>query len=78
MSNYCFALSTLQSNLHFDSYAQAADDLLEDMRLPIIRSGGNWFNWVFKTINISELASLTQERAEKRAKLGSRHLESSL
>ena len=70
MSNYCFALSTLQSNVHFDSYAQAADDLLEDMHLPIIRSGGNWFNWVFKTINISELASLTQERAEKRANVG--------
>ena len=44
------------------SWPQAADELLEDMYLPTIRSGGSWFNWVFKIIDLKEIATLGEER----------------
>jgi len=49
-----------------DSWPQAVDDLLEDMGLPIQRSGGNWFTWPFKVIKSKEISSLGDERREKR------------
>ncbi|THH12096.1 hypothetical protein EW146_g7825 [Bondarzewia mesenterica] len=47
-------------------WPQAADDLLEDMGLRSMRSGGNWLTWPFKTVRTSELATLTEERRAKR------------
>jgi len=48
------------------SWPQAVDDLLEDMELPIHRSGGNWFTWPFKVIEPKEISSLGEERRKKR------------
>lgn len=48
------------------SWPQAVDDLLEDMELPVHRSGGNWFTWPFKVIESKEILSLGDERREKR------------
>lgn len=49
------------------SWPQAADDLLEDMQLPIHRSNGNWFTWPFKVVELNEIASLADERRQKRS-----------
>lgn len=43
-------------------WPQAADEFLEDMHLPSGRSGGWWFNWIFKVIDLKEIANLTEER----------------
>ena len=48
------------------SWPQATDELLEDMRLPSLRSGGHWFNWPFKVISITELDTLHDERSANR------------
>jgi hypothetical protein len=53
------------TRLDFWAWPQAVDQLLEDMYLPNLRSGGNWFNWIFKVIDIGEIANLTAERREK-------------
>jgi len=53
----------------FWSWPQLADDFLEDMGLPAKRSGGNWLTWLFKTVDIDELARLTEERDVKRRSL---------
>lgn len=42
------------------------DDLLEDMRLPSMRSGGNWFTWPFKAILPAEIKNLGDERRVRR------------
>ncbi|EGN94619.1 hypothetical protein SERLA73DRAFT_77381 [Serpula lacrymans var. lacrymans S7.3] len=55
------------SGLNFFDYAQASDDLLEDMGLPILRSGGNWFTWPFIPISSKEIKALGEERAILRA-----------
>jgi len=49
-------------------WPQAADDLLDDMYLPMLRSGGSWYNWIFKPIDIMELATVTEERKALRKK----------
>ena len=49
------------------SWPQAADELLEDMYLPSHRSGGSWYNWVFKVIDLKEIATLGEERQAIRA-----------
>lgn len=49
------------------SWPQAMDTLLEDMGLPIMRSGGNWLTWPFKVIDLKEIERLTEEREAKRA-----------
>ncbi|TFK38930.1 hypothetical protein BDQ12DRAFT_735153 [Crucibulum laeve] len=54
------------SSLPYFSWPQAMDELLEDMYMPSMRSGGNWFTWPFKVISVDELASLTEERRAKR------------
>lgn len=46
----------------FYRWPQAADELLEDMYLPSGRSGGWWFNWIFKVIDLKEIENLTEER----------------
>ena len=50
-------------------WPQHVDDLLEDMGLPIMRSGGNALTWPFKTIDLDEIKNLKIERDERRAKL---------
>ncbi|KAF8266471.1 FAD/NAD-P-binding domain-containing protein [Lactarius quietus] len=51
----------------FWTWPQLADDLLEDMGLPVQRSGGNWLTWPFKPVDIgAELGTLKEERDTKR------------
>ncbi|TFK22020.1 FAD/NAD(P)-binding domain-containing protein [Coprinopsis marcescibilis] len=49
---------------HF-AWPQAMDDLLEDMYLPSVRSGGSWLTWLVSPISIDELAPLGEERKAK-------------
>lgn len=42
------------------------EELLQDMSLPIYRSGGNWWNWVFKVIDTKEISNLSEERRANR------------
>ncbi|KAI9057639.1 FAD/NAD-P-binding domain-containing protein [Trametes sanguinea] len=53
--------------LPFLSYPQYVDDLLEDMGLAVMRSGGNAMTWPFKVIDADELKTLKQERDARRA-----------
>jgi dimethylaniline monooxygenase (N-oxide forming) len=41
---------------------------MEDMNLPTIRSGGNWFNWVFRVVDLKEISTLGEERQALRKK----------
>jgi len=52
----------------FWTWPQFSDELLEDMYLPSMRSGRNWFTWPFKVISINELATLHEERQVNRRK----------
>ncbi|KAJ7626831.1 FAD/NAD-P-binding domain-containing protein [Roridomyces roridus] len=54
----------------FFSWPQYVDDLLGDMYLPSMRSGGNWLTWPFKVISSDELATLHEEREANRRKHG--------
>jgi dimethylaniline monooxygenase (N-oxide forming) len=62
-------LVLLVSNSDLFSWPQAADELLEDMYLPTLRSGGSWFNWVFKVMDLKEIATLGEERRAIRQSL---------
>ena len=42
------------------------DELLDDMGVASMRSGGNWVTWPFKVISVDEIATLGEERREKR------------
>ncbi|KAI0711021.1 FAD/NAD-P-binding domain-containing protein [Cerioporus squamosus] len=55
------------SDLAFWSWSQHADDLLEDMGLPVMRSGGNALTWPFRVIDLGEIRALKEERDAKRA-----------
>ncbi|KAI9057640.1 FAD/NAD-P-binding domain-containing protein [Trametes sanguinea] len=57
--------------LSFLSWPQYTDDLLEDMGLRVLRSGGNWLTWPFKVIDLDEIGDLKEERDARRAKLAS-------
>ncbi|KAJ7134814.1 FAD/NAD-P-binding domain-containing protein [Mycena epipterygia] len=50
----------------FWTWPQYTDQLLEEMGLRSMRSGGNWFTWPFKVIDLKEIATLAEERKEKR------------
>ncbi|KAI5824862.1 FAD/NAD(P)-binding domain-containing protein [Schizophyllum commune Tattone D] len=50
------------SNVTFWAWPQHVDDLLEDMGVPIFRSGGNWLTWPVKVIDIKEISTLGEER----------------
>ncbi|KAF7357607.1 FAD/NAD-P-binding domain-containing protein [Mycena sanguinolenta] len=52
----------------FWTWPQHSDELLEDMYLPSLRSGGNFFTWPFQVISITELATLHEEREALRRK----------
>jgi len=56
------------SNVAFFSYPQLCDDLLEDMGLDIMRSGGNMLTWPFKIIDLKEIRDLHDERSARRTK----------
>jgi len=47
-------------------WPQAMDELLDDMGLPSMRSGGNWLTWPFKVISPAEIKDLGKERHAKR------------
>ena len=49
------------------SWPQVVDELLEDMYLRSHRSGGSWYNWIFKVIDLKEIATLGEERQAIRA-----------
>ncbi|KAH9854923.1 FAD/NAD-P-binding domain-containing protein [Lenzites betulinus] len=54
------------SYLAFWTWPQHADDLLEDLGLPIMRGGGNALTWPFKVIQLEEIRDLKEERDEAR------------
>ncbi|KAF8551014.1 FAD/NAD(P)-binding domain-containing protein [Imleria badia] len=54
----------------FWSWPQAMDELLDDMGLLSMRSGGNWLTWPFKTITVDEIATLREERRARREASG--------
>ncbi|KAI9571710.1 FAD/NAD-P-binding domain-containing protein [Boletus coccyginus] len=54
------------SGLAFLSWPQAIDELLDDMGVSIMRSGGNWLTWPFKVISVDEIMMLGEERRAKR------------
>jgi len=54
------------SSIAFWTWCQAVDELLEDMDLPSMRSGGNWLTWPFKVNDVSQIATLGEERRQKR------------
>ncbi|KAL1940037.1 hypothetical protein VTO73DRAFT_9372 [Trametes versicolor] len=53
--------------LAFWTWPQHVDDLLEDMGLAVMRSGGNGLTWPFKVIDLKEIAHLKEERDVKRS-----------
>ncbi|KAF8585177.1 FAD/NAD(P)-binding domain-containing protein [Ramaria rubella] len=50
----------------FWNWPQAMDELLADMKLPNMRSGGNWLTWPFKVIDLEEISRLGEERRATR------------
>ncbi|KAL0575359.1 hypothetical protein V5O48_006610 [Marasmius crinis-equi] len=58
------------AGLKFWTWPQYTDELLKEMGLQSGRSGGNWLTWPFKVIDMSQLATLREERRERRARLG--------
>ncbi|KAJ6462046.1 FAD/NAD-P-binding domain-containing protein [Mycena vitilis] len=55
------------SVIAFWTWPQYTDQLLEEMGLRSMRSGGNWFTWPFKVIDLKEISTLAKEREERRA-----------
>ncbi|KAI0371492.1 FAD/NAD(P)-binding domain-containing protein [Pilatotrama ljubarskyi] len=55
--------------LTFMAWPQYSDDLLEDMGLRVMRSGGNALNWPFKVVDLDELKTLKEERDARRGAL---------
>ncbi|KAI0677681.1 FAD/NAD(P)-binding domain-containing protein [Trametes maxima] len=53
--------------LTFFNWPQHADDLLEDMGLRIMRSGGNALTWPFKVVQLNEIINVKEERDARRA-----------
>lgn len=49
-------------------WPQVADDLLEDIGLKVMRSGGSWLTWPFRVVQIKEIAGLKEERDVRRAR----------
>jgi len=49
-------------DLSHHSWPQFVDDLLEDMGVRAMRSGGNWLSWPFKIIDLDEISTLKAER----------------
>ena len=49
-------------DLSHHSWPQFVDDLLEDMGVRAMRSGGNWLSWPFKVVDLDEISTLKAER----------------
>ncbi|PIL37555.1 hypothetical protein GSI_01249 [Ganoderma sinense ZZ0214-1] len=64
------ANSSHTSNIGFWGWPQVADDMLEDMGLGVMRSGGSWLTWPFRLVRVGELAGLKEERDARRARVG--------
>lgn len=62
-----WANESYSGGIAFWNWPQYTDQLLEDMSLPSMRSGGNWLTWPFKVINIQEIKDLKEEREVLRA-----------
>ncbi|TFK38878.1 hypothetical protein BDQ12DRAFT_604602 [Crucibulum laeve] len=54
------------ATLDFWTWPQAVDELLEDMYLLSVRSGGNWLTWPFQVIDLKEISTLEEERRVRR------------
>ncbi|KAL1940036.1 hypothetical protein VTO73DRAFT_9371 [Trametes versicolor] len=52
--------------LTFLTWPQYADDMLEDMGLRVLRSGGNALTWAFKPVDSVEIKGLKEERDARR------------
>ena len=52
-------------------WPQVVDDLLEDMGVRAMRSGGSWLSWPFKVVDLDEISNLKAERdhANQRRKI---------
>ncbi|KAK0441063.1 FAD/NAD-P-binding domain-containing protein [Armillaria borealis] len=57
------------SHVCFLAWPQYIDELLGDMGLRSMRSGGNWLTWAFKVIDVQEIATLKEERDAQRNEL---------
>ncbi|KAJ7505110.1 FAD/NAD-P-binding domain-containing protein [Mycena galericulata] len=55
------------ADIAFWTWPQYTDRLLDEMGLRNMRSGGNWFTWPFKVIDLKEIKTLAQERTQRRA-----------
>ncbi|KAH7924190.1 FAD/NAD(P)-binding domain-containing protein [Leucogyrophana mollusca] len=62
-----WANESFSTRINFWDYPQLVDDLLEEMSLPIMRTGGNWFTWPFIPLSTQEFKTLGAERAELRS-----------
>ncbi|TFY62439.1 hypothetical protein EVJ58_g3861 [Rhodofomes roseus] len=56
------ANDSVSSDFALWCWPQILDTLLEDMQLPIMRSGGNALTWPFQVIDVKEIAHLKEER----------------
>ncbi|KAI0309945.1 hypothetical protein OF83DRAFT_1179060 [Amylostereum chailletii] len=56
------------SSAAFWTWPQHVDDLLEDMGLPVMRSGGNWLTWPFKVVDLDEIRGLKGKRDARHAR----------
>ncbi|KAH9955825.1 FAD/NAD-P-binding domain-containing protein [Russula dissimulans] len=54
------------SAVAFWTWPQLVDELLEDMGVRGMRSGGNWLTWPFKVIDLREISTLKAERDAQR------------
>ncbi|KAI0056612.1 FAD/NAD-P-binding domain-containing protein [Artomyces pyxidatus] len=54
------------SSVSLPTWPQTVDDLLEDLELPSMRSGGNWLTWWSKPVNMKEISMLKEERDTRR------------
>lgn len=61
-----WANESYSSNLAFWTWPQVIDEMLSDMGLKVYRSGGSWFTWPFKVIELKEIEKLKEERDELR------------
>ncbi|KAI0034738.1 FAD/NAD-P-binding domain-containing protein [Vararia minispora EC-137] len=67
-----WANESYSSGLAFWNWPQLTDELLADMGLRTHRSGGSWLTWPFAVIDLSEIATLGEERRVQRALLRDR------
>lgn len=67
-----WANDSYSSNLAVWTWPQLIDELLEDLGLRCLRSGGNWLTWPFKVVDMKEIATLKAERDANRQSITER------